>query len=95
MQKHNLNSTDAAILTLFLHFASATEEPCVLIAAGSWLTVNIANIFRIGLSLKLFHHQAQHAWLHEAIGTIVFITFLMGYYQLISRFKYAKANAAG
>ncbi|MBC7527820.1 MAG: type II toxin-antitoxin system VapC family toxin [Chthonomonadaceae bacterium] len=37
MQKHNLNSTDAAILTLFLHFASATEEPCVLIAADKRL----------------------------------------------------------
>lgn len=67
----------------------------VLIAAGAWLTANIANTFRIGLSLKLFHHHAQHAWLHEAIGTIVFITFLMGYYQLILRFNYAKADAAG
>ncbi len=33
MQTHNLNSTDAALLVLYLRFQSAVSEPCVLIAA--------------------------------------------------------------
>ena len=33
MQKHNLNATDVAILTVFLRYQSAVAEPCVLIAA--------------------------------------------------------------
>lgn len=37
MQKHNLNSTDAALLTLFLRFSQASAEPCVLIAADKRL----------------------------------------------------------
>jgi exosortase K len=65
-----------------------------LLLLAAWFTTNLANTFRIGLSLKLFHHHAQHAWLHEAVGTIVFITFLLGYYQLILRFTNDKAQTA-
>lgn len=71
-----------------------TTTTFVLVTAGAWLTANVANAFRIGLSLKLFHYHTQHAWLHEAIGTTVFMVFLLGYYQLILRVKYAKADSA-
>ena len=33
MQKHNLNSTDAALLVLYLRFQSVASKPCVLVAA--------------------------------------------------------------
>ncbi len=63
---------------------------CLLLAA--WCATNVANAFRIGLSLKMLHLTHNHAWLHEAVGTIVFITFLLGYYQLIMRFSDAKTH---
>lgn len=42
MQKHNLNSTDSAILTLFLRYRKSVSEPCALIAADKRL-VRAAN----------------------------------------------------
>lgn len=62
----------------------------LVLAAGC--ATNIANAFRIGLSLKLLHVSYAHAWLHEAIGTIVFITFLLAYYQLLLRFANDKTH---
>jgi len=37
IQKHNLNSTDAALLATFLRYAQASSDPCVLIAADQRL----------------------------------------------------------
>lgn len=65
------------------------------LALAAWCATNLANTFRIGLSLKLLHLSEQHAWLHEAVGTIVFITFLLAYYQLLSRFTHDKTHPAG
>ena len=68
----------------------ATGIACLALAA--WLATNIANAFRIGLSLRLMHISERHAWLHEAIGTIVFCVFLFAYYQLLSRFSNDKTR---
>lgn len=62
------------------------------LALAAWLATNIANSFRIGLSLRLMHISERHAWLHEAIGTIVFCVFLFAYYQLLSRFSNDKTR---
>ena len=37
IQKHNLNSTDAALLTTFPRYAQLSSDPCVLIAADQRL----------------------------------------------------------
>lgn len=71
----------------------ARHSAGLLLAA--WCVTNLANTFRIGLSLKLQHFSEKHAWLHEAVGTIVFITFLLAYYQLLSRFTHDKTRPVG
>lgn len=62
---------------------------------AAWFTTNVANTFRVGLSLKLLRLTEHPAWLHEAVGTIVFLTFLLAYYQLLSRFTNDKTHPAG
>lgn len=82
------------------HFRNRVQSllQLVPITAGltlaAWLATNIANAFRIGLSLRLMHISERHAWLHEAIGTIVFIVFLLTYYQLLLRFSDGKTRTA-
>ncbi|MFO1470239.1 MAG: hypothetical protein U1F27_04250 [Turneriella sp.] len=71
-----------------LHLAVTTAG--LLLAA--WLATNIANAFRIGLSLRLMHISGRYAWMHEAIGTIVFCVFLLSYYQLLLRFSNDKTS---
>lgn len=61
---------------------------------AAWFATNIANAFRIGLSLRLMHISERHAWLHEAIGTVVFCVFLFAYYQLLMRFSNDKTRTA-
>ena len=67
----------------------------LLITFGAFAATNLANTFRIGLSLKLFPLVERHDWMHEAIGTIVFISFLIGYYQLFLRSLNAKTHSVG
>ncbi len=68
-----------------------TAMTAFLVPAALFAT-NVANAFRIGLSLRLMHISERHAWLHEAIGTIVFILFLLVYYQILLRFSNDKTR---
>lgn len=72
------------------HLAATTT----ILLFAAWLATNFANSFRIGLSLQLMYLSRQHAWLHESIGTIVFIVFMLVYYQLLSRFSNDKTRTA-
>jgi exosortase/archaeosortase family protein len=54
----------------------------VSIGSGYFLAL-IANTFRVGLFLKLLPLAAGRPWLHEVVGTAVFLSFLFGYYLLI------------
>lgn len=53
--------------------------------AFAFIVTILANIFRIALSLKVLPYSANRLWLHEVVGTAVFISFLLGYYVLRSR----------
>lgn len=49
-----------------------------------FLVTLIANTFRVGLVLSLTPLAAGRPWLHEAVGTGVFLSFLIAYYFLLA-----------
>lgn len=50
-----------------------------------YLVTLTANTFRVALFLKLLPFSAGRPWLHEVIGTAVFIFFLISFYWMIHR----------
>ena len=52
-----------------------------------------ANAFRILLSYRLLPVTEKFTFLHESIGTVIFITFLIGYYVFATRFRYVQTRA--
>jgi hypothetical protein len=56
----------------------------VSIGSGYFLAL-IANTFRVGLFLKLLPLAAGRPWLHEVVGTAVFLSFLITYGLLLQK----------
>lgn len=56
-------------------------------AALAYIATLAANTFRVGLSLKLMPLSAGRPWLHEAIGTVVFMSCLIACYFILQRIQ--------
>lgn len=52
---------------------------------SAYLLALIANTFRVGLFLRLMPLAEGRPWLHEAIGTAVFLSFLIAYGLLLQK----------
>lgn len=63
--------------------AVATGRRLAVSMTSAYLLTLIANTFRVGLFLRLIPLAAGRPWLHEAVGTAVFFSFLVSYYFLI------------
>lgn len=69
------------VAVLLLGFKSKRTWVGSLKATGAaYLLTLAANTARVGLYLKVEHFSPGRPWLHEAIGTLVFITFLIAFY---------------
>lgn len=69
------------VALLLLGFKSQRTWVGLLKATGAaYLLTLAANTARVGLYLKFEHLSTGRPWLHEAIGTLVFITFLIAFY---------------
>lgn len=58
---------------------------------AAYLLTMAANTVRIALFLKVEHFSSGRPWLHEAVGTLVFVSFLLSYYLILNR---RRQNAA-
>ncbi|MBX3720684.1 MAG: hypothetical protein KF713_02520 [Turneriella sp.] len=58
---------------------------------AAYLLTLAANTARIALFLKVEHFSHGRPWLHEAIGTLVFVSFLLSYYLILN---HRRQNAA-
>lgn len=76
-----------------MHSVRLVGRTLVLVFGAAWLATTLANVFRIGISLRLSSLTGTHAWLHEAVGTLVFLVFLFSYHYLLTRLSDAKTNA--
>lgn len=66
----------------------------VVISVSAWAMTQLANLIRIALSLKLLPLSTGRPWLHEAIGSIVFLFFLIVFYLLYKGIIHARTRPA-
>lgn len=62
-----------------------TEHKLVASVLVGYAVTLVANTFRVGLFLRLLPVAEGRPWLHEVIGTAVFMTFLIVFYTIMNR----------